>query len=72
MPIIIIDGSYYVFHKYYAIMSWWKRAHKDISESGIDPIDHDVFVSTFRKTFANKIKNFIKQMKFKKEVTSYM
>ena len=64
MPVILIDGSYYVFHKYYAIMSWWKRAHKDISESGIDPIDHDIFVSTFRKTFANKIKNFIKLMKF--------
>lgn len=67
MTIIIIDGSYYVFYRYYAIMAWWKRAHKEIYDSGVDPIDSPEFVSTFCKTFSKHIQNFIKTFKISKD-----
>ena len=51
MTIILVDGSYYVFYRYYDVMAWWKRAHKDTYDAGVDPIASPEFVSTFRKTF---------------------
>ena len=27
--LIIIDGSYFVFFRYYAVISWWKIAKKE-------------------------------------------
>ena len=58
MSIILIDGSYYMFYRYYAILSWWKRAHPD--EPIDDPITCKAFVSTFRSTFLKNIEKFKK------------
>ena len=30
--LIIIDGSYFVFFRYYAIIAWWKIAKKEQTE----------------------------------------
>ena len=27
---ILIDGSYFVFYRYYALLNWWKLAKKEI------------------------------------------
>jgi len=59
MSVVIIDASYYIFYKYYAIHSWWNRAHKD--ENIDEPINNNVFVSTFKKTFLKQIQNIIKK-----------
>ena len=27
--LIFIDGSYYIFYRYYALLNWWKFQNKD-------------------------------------------
>lgn len=61
MNFILIDGSYYCFYRYYAILNWFKFAHKEIELSV--PIENDEFVDKFKKTFVSKIKEIPKKLK---------
>ena len=50
---ILIDGSYFVFYRFYAVLNWWKLAKKD---TPLDiPIENEEFVAKFRKTCISKI-----------------
>ena len=50
---ILIDGSYVVFYRFYALLNWWKLAKKD---TPLDiPIENEEFVAKFRKTCISKI-----------------
>ena len=49
---IIIDGSYFVFFRYYALLNWFKLAKKD--EEMEDPFKNETFVEKFRSTFISK------------------
>ena len=62
--IIFIDGSYFVFYRYYAVMAWWKIAKKD-TPLGEHPIENEEFVSSFKRTFIKKIKEIPKKLKIK-------
>ena len=31
---VLIDGSYYIFYRFFALLNWWKLAKKD------DPLDN--------------------------------
>lgn len=48
--IILIDGSYFVFYRFYALLAWWKLRHEDtyddLKES---PISNKEFLSQFHK-----------------------
>jgi hypothetical protein len=46
---IFIDGSYYCFYRYYALMNWWRNAYPD--EKLEDPYQNTKFVDKFKKTF---------------------
>ena len=50
---LIIDGSYYCFFRYYALMQWWGLAKKD-EPLGV-PIENEDFVAKFKSTFVDKI-----------------
>ena len=58
---IFIDGSYFIFYRFYAIVQWWKIAKKDIELS--DPINNEEFVKKFKSTFITKIKEISKKLK---------
>ncbi len=58
---IIIDGSYFCFYRYYAILNWFKHAKKDIELT--NPIENEDFVNTFKKTFISKIQQLSKKLK---------
>ena len=58
---ILIDGSYYIFYRFYAIMMWWKNAHKNDPLG--EPIENKIFVDKFKHTFSTKLKDFIKKFK---------
>ena len=60
---ILIDGSYYCFYRYYALLNWWKMAHQD-EELNI-PFDNELFVEKFKSTFIDKIKEIPKKLKIK-------
>jgi len=63
MNYILIDGSYYCFYRYYALIAWWKNAHPD-EELGI-PYENELFVEKFKSTFKDKIKEIPKKLKLK-------
>jgi 5'-3' exonuclease len=62
---IFIDGSYYNFYRYYALINWWKNAFPE--EPLDDPISNEKFVEKFKKTFTNNIKEIPKKLGLNKE-----
>lgn len=60
---ILIDGSYYCFYRYYALLNWWKLAKPD-DELNI-PFENEEFVEKFKSTFIDKIKEIPKKLKIK-------
>jgi len=60
---ILLDISYFIFYRYYALIAWWKLAN---SEEPLDnPIENSTFVEKFKKTFIDKINEIPKKLKFK-------
>ncbi len=61
---LLIDGSYFIFYRYYALISWFKLAKK---EQTIDkenpPCENDEFVEKFKKTFVSKVEEIKKKLK---------
>jgi 5'-3' exonuclease len=53
--IIFIDGSYFCFYRFYSTLSWWKNAFPNIEL--LNPIENEIFVEKFKKTFYDSIKN---------------
>lgn len=58
---ILIDGSYFIFYRFYASIQWWKRANPD-NPVGI-PIDNPAFVTKFKKVFVTKLDDIAKKLK---------
>ena len=57
---ILIDGSYYIFYRLYALVNWWKLSHKD------EPIDNlhenEEFIMRFRNVFVTKLLEIPKKL----------
>ena len=51
--VIIIDGSYYCFYRYYAILNWFKCTKKVIYQS----MENTEFVEKFKTTFIKNTRN---------------
>ena len=61
---ILIDGSYFLFARYHAMLIWWKNAFPEqILE---DPFQNELFVDKFRKTFQDQLKIMPKKLGLKK------
>ena len=58
---ILIDGSYFVYYRYYALKSWWKLSKQE----GEPIIDNPIFKDKFDKMFPLKIKEVSKKLKIK-------
>ena len=70
MNFLLVDGSYYVFYRYYAMHQWWKNAHKDkVNEISIEDISKtEIFVNAFKKAFVSKFREISKKLKLGKHV----
>lgn len=66
MIYIIIDTSYWIFYRYYALMQWWKHA-KPEQELPENPYESPEFVEKFVKTFTSSIETFKKKLKIHKQ-----
>lgn len=62
---IFVDGSYYCFHRYFALHQWWKNAYPD--EPLEDPLQNEKFVEKFRKTFIEHLEQIPKKLKIHKD-----
>jgi len=61
MNYIIIDVSYLIFYRYFALLQWWKMAKP---EEPIDnPIENKEFVDKFRKTIQESVETIKKNLK---------
>ena len=65
---IFIDGSYYNFHRYHSLLTWWKNAFTEDTECLKDPYQNPLFLEKFRKTFIKNIKDLQKNLKIDKSV----
>ena len=53
MNYILIDGSYFIFYRYYALCVWYKLRNKP--DDPENPCESEIFMNKFRETFVNKI-----------------
>lgn len=60
---ILIDGSYFIFYRFYALLAWWKLAKPD--ENIDNPANNTEFIEKFKKTFKDKIAEISKKLKLK-------
>lgn len=65
MKYILIDGSYFVFYRVFALCVWWRNAKPE--DKLDDPALNETFVEKFKSTFIDKIKEMPKKLGFKKE-----
>ena len=57
---IFIDGSYFVFYRFHALLAWWRLSHKD--EKIDNPIENKDFVEKFKKLFIENIQKIGKKL----------
>jgi len=57
---IFVDGSYYCFYRYYALMNWWRNAYSE--EKLEDPFKNNKFVDKFKKTFVENMEQLPKKL----------
>jgi 5'-3' exonuclease len=50
---ILVDGSYFVFYRFHALLAWWRLRYKDKPLN--NPIENLEFVEKFKKLFVEKI-----------------
>ena len=63
---IFVDGSYYNFYRYYALLNWWKNAYPE--ELLHDPYQNEKFVEKFIKTHTENLKQIAKKLKLDKNI----
>jgi len=63
---LFIDGSYFCFYRFHALLTWWKNAHRD--EPLEDPYSNIIFVEKFKKIFNEKIDEIVKKLKLKNPI----
>lgn len=59
---ILIDGSYYVFYRFFALVNWWRLSHKDDIEPMQDLDKNEEFVIKFKKILTDKLREIPKKI----------
>jgi 5'-3' exonuclease len=63
MNYILIDASYFIFYRVFALHIWWKNARP--TTELINPYTNDEFVEKFKSTFTTKLNEIKKKLKLK-------
>jgi 5'-3' exonuclease len=63
---IFVDGSYYNFYRYFALLQWWKNVHPETTLD--DPFQNKEFVAKFKKTHVENLQQMHKKLKIPKTV----
>lgn len=59
-PVLLIDGSYYVFYRFYAIYNWWSRQDENQGKTGKDAMSDPSFKEKYNKMFKSVLTNLTK------------
>lgn len=65
---IIIDGSYFIFYRYYALLQWWKVSKQEPSLELMNPCENERFINMYKTTFIKKIQEIPKKLKISNPV----
>lgn len=65
---IFIDGSYFCFYRYYALLTWWKKSFPDDIDVLEDPYKNEIFVNKFKKTFVEHIQKIPTKLNIDKNI----
>ena len=57
--VILVDTSYWIFYRYFALLQWWRHAKPD-NELPENPYDNKEFLEKFEKTFQESLINLKK------------
>ena len=60
---ILIDGSYFIFYRIFALHVWWRNANPEIKLE--NPFQNEEFVEKYKSTFNSKIEEIKKKLKIK-------
>jgi 5'-3' exonuclease len=60
---ILIDGSYFVFYRVFALQVWWRNAKPEIKLE--EPFNNECFVEKYKSTFISKMNEIKKKLKMK-------
>ena len=63
---ILVDTSYWIFYRYFAIMQWWKHVNPD-EDLFEHPYENEEFLEKFVKTFVESLEGFKKKQKLHKQ-----
>jgi 5'-3' exonuclease len=63
---ILVDTSYWIFYRYFAIIQWWKHVKPD-DHLFENPYDNEEFIEKFIKTFVESLEGFKKKQKLHKQ-----
>lgn len=69
---IFVDGSYFCFHRYHSLLTWWKCAYPESISVLEDPIQEPAFVEKFKKTFVDQLTRLPRNLKIDKSITPFM
>jgi 5'-3' exonuclease len=61
---IFVDGSYFCFYRFYALLNWWRNAYPD--EPLVEPFQNIIFVEKFKKIFIETLRQLSKNLKLDK------
>lgn len=67
---IFIDGSYFCFHRFYALLSWWHLSHPEEATTNLET--NLEFRQKFAESFVNKIKEIPKKVGIHKDVKPFL
>jgi len=59
-PILFVDGSYYVFYRYYATMMWWSKQDDNKNKEKGSAMSDASFVEKYEKMFYSTLSNLMK------------
>ena len=62
-PLLFIDLSYYIFYRFYALVSWYKKAYPDEELDISDIMNNKIFIEKFKKLFKENLKKIKKKYK---------
>jgi 5'-3' exonuclease len=67
-PVILVDTSYWLYYRYFALRSWYKKAFPDPSRDSNFDIEHNwledaIFMNKFCKLFIDNIKTLVRKYK---------
>ncbi len=66
-PLLFVDGSYYVFYRYYATMTWWSKQDENKNKDKRHAMSDKTFSEKYEKMFYSTLNNLIKVYEVPKE-----